>query len=48
MDLLEQELSPARTGLSLRGIEPGFFKIFHTVEAATGWPGPTSSPCIRR
>ena len=41
-----EELSPGRSG-SLRGgagSMPTFFKIFQTVEAATRWPRPTSSP----
>jgi hypothetical protein len=30
------------------GSIPAAFKIFHTVEAATGWPSPISSPWMRR
>ena len=31
-----QELSPGRTGPARGGIDPASFKIFQTVEAATG------------
>jgi hypothetical protein len=40
-----QELSPGRPGPSRRRIETGVLKdVFHTVEAATVWPRPISSP----
>jgi hypothetical protein len=42
-----QELAPGRPGPSGRGIEPAFFRIFQTVEAATAWPSPTNSPWMR-
>jgi hypothetical protein len=39
-----------QVGLDRRGAGSSLasFKIFHTVEAATGWPRPTNSPWIRR
>jgi hypothetical protein len=40
-----QELAPGRGGA---GSSPAFFMIFQTVEAATAWPSPTSSPWMRR
>ena len=39
-----QELSPGRPGPSGSRIESRVLKIFQTVEAATGWPSPISSP----
>jgi hypothetical protein len=39
-----EELSPGWAGLSWGGVDPGAFKIVQTVEAATGWPSPISSP----
>ena len=47
MGLRGQELSPGRPGPSGRGIEARVLRMFQTVEAATGWPSPTSSPWIR-
>jgi len=43
-----QELAPGRPGSSGRGIDSGAFMIFQTVDAATVWPRPTSSPCTLR
>jgi hypothetical protein len=49
VSLRGQELSPARSGPLGRGIEPRVLQgVFQTVEAATGWPSPTSSPWMRR
>jgi hypothetical protein len=39
-----QELPPGRPGPSGRRMSPALFKISQTVEAATIWPRPTSSP----
>src|SRR5215207_3833926 len=39
-----QELSPGRSGSSGAGSMPAALRIVHTVEAATLWPSPTSSP----
>ena len=36
-----RQVGPDRSGA---GSMPTFFKIFQTVEAATRWPRPTSSP----
>ena len=36
-----RQVGPDRSGA---GSIPTFFKIFQTVEAATRWPRPTSSP----
>ena len=44
MGLRGQELSPGRPGSSGRGIESAVWRIVQTVEAATVWPSPTSSP----
>jgi hypothetical protein len=40
-----RQVGPDRRGA---GSSPASFKIFQTVEAATGWPSPTNSPWIRR
>jgi len=40
-----RQLGPDRWGA---GSMPAAFKIFQTVEAATWWPSPTSSPWMRR
>jgi hypothetical protein len=42
-----QELSPGRPAPLWGGSMPAFFKIVHTVDAATEWPRPISSPWIR-
>jgi hypothetical protein len=42
-----QELSPGRPCSSWRGSSPASFRIFQTVEAATVWPSPISSPWMR-
>ena len=39
-----RQLGPDRWGAG----SPAAFKIFHTGEAATWWPSPTSSPWMRR
>ena len=43
-----QELAPGRPGPSRAGSMPAAFRIVHTVDAATWWPSPTSSPWMRR
>ena len=48
MALGGQELALGRPGSSGRGIDSGAFMIFQTVDAATVWPRPTSSPCTLR
>ena len=40
-----RQVGPDRRGA---GSSPGSFMIFQTVEAATVWPRPTSSPWMRR
>ena len=40
-----RQVGPVRRGA---GSRPAPLRIVHTVEAATGWPRPTSSPWIRR
>ena len=47
MGLRGQELSPGRTDRRGAGSSPAPFKIFQTVEAATAWPRPISSPWMR-
>jgi hypothetical protein len=44
-----QELPPAQPSPDRRGAGsiPAFFKIAHTVDGATLWPSPASSPAIR-
>ena len=39
-----EELSPRRAGRRGAGSRSAPLKIFPTVEAATSWPSPTSSP----
>jgi hypothetical protein len=41
-----QELSPGGPARRGAGSRPALFKMFQTVEAATVWPRPTSSPWI--
>jgi hypothetical protein len=43
-----EELSPGRAGASRGGVEAAVLRIVQTVEAATWWPRPTSSPWMRR
>ena len=43
-----QELLPGRSGPPWCGVVPAAFRIFQTVDAAIGWPSPTSSPWMRR
>ena len=38
-----RQVGPARRGA---GSRPALFKMFQTIEAATVWPRPTSSPWI--
>ena len=38
-----RQVGPDRRGA---GSSPAFFRIVHTVEAATVWPSPTNSPWI--
>jgi hypothetical protein len=45
--LCGQELSPAGPRPAGAGSRPALFKISQTVEAATVWPSPTSSPWMR-
>ena len=40
-----RQVGPDRRGA---GSMPAPLRIFHTVDAAIGWPSPTSSPWIRR
>ena len=39
-----QELSPFGPARRVAGSRPALFKMFQTVDAATVWPSPTSSP----
>ncbi len=43
-----QELPPGRAGAAGRGADPGAMKDLPDLEAASGWPSLTSSPCTRR
>jgi hypothetical protein len=43
-----EELSPGRAGAARGGSRPAALRIVQTVEAATWWPRPTSSPWMRR
>jgi len=43
-----EELFPGRSGPLQGGVDAGGLEDFQTVEAATGWPSPTSSPWMRR
>jgi hypothetical protein len=43
-----EQPSAGRSGPWRAGSMPAAFKIFQTVEAATAWPSPRSSPWIRR
>lgn len=46
--LRRQELPPGRTGPPRGGSNPAVLRMFQTVEAATVWPRPISSPWILR
>jgi hypothetical protein len=48
VSLRRQELPPGRAGPQGSGVDAGGREDLQTVEAAIGWPSPTSSPWMRR